>query len=83
VEIAYESGVPMDVTLPAAGTPISLPWAVRDARSRWRQGIQVVEGWFESSEVQEAVFDIACSDGQQPDVKSLRSPGSGARVNLF
>ena len=80
----YAHGVPMGGTLPdvAQGAPSFLVWAARDPHEGWLQRTQVIKGWVEDGEAQEAVYDVACSDGLTPDPTTHRCPDNGARVNL-
>lgn len=84
VEQADRIGVPMGADLTARGeeSPSFVVWASRDARSAPLQRLQIIKGWLEDGKPQEAVFDIACSDGLSPDPTSHRCPDNGARVDL-
>ena len=81
----YVHGVPMGGVL--AGTAGPAPdffvWALRDPRAGRLQRAQIVKGWLEGGdgEARERVFDVACSDGLQPDPVSHRCPDDGARVD--
>ncbi|XOV86892.1 MAG: DUF3604 domain-containing protein [Pseudomonadota bacterium] len=81
---AYARGVPMGGMLaaPSKKAPSFLVWAARDPRSGWLQRVQVIKGWVEDGQAQEAVFDVACADGLTPDPATHRCPDNGARVNL-
>ncbi len=81
---AYETGVPMGGEMEGgSGTaPSFLVWAVRDPNAGWLQRAQVIKGWMEAGVSKELVFDVACSDGLEPDPESHRCPDNGARVNL-
>lgn len=84
VSIGYERGVPMGSMLPAPTpkTPRFLVWAVRDPHAGWLQRAQIIKGWVDDGQAKEAVFDVACSDGLEPDPRTHRCPDNGARVNL-
>ncbi|TVZ41878.1 uncharacterized protein DUF3604 [Alteromonadaceae bacterium 2753L.S.0a.02] len=83
---AYQTGVPQggDLKAAPAGKAISLVvWAMQDPDSAPLQKIQIIKGWRTSNnELQEAVYDVACSDGLTPDPKTHRCPDNGAMVNL-
>ncbi|MEQ8802348.1 MAG: DUF3604 domain-containing protein, partial [Haliea sp.] len=86
VSLAYAKGVPMGADLPdragANTAPQFLVWAMKDAASAWLQRVQVVKGWVEAGEKRERVYDVACSDGLEPDAASHRCPDNGAQVSL-
>ena len=84
VEQADRLGVPMGADLAAEGSesPSFVVWASRDAGSAALQRLQIIKGWIEDGETQEAVFDIACSDGLSPDPTSHRCPDNGASVDI-
>ncbi len=81
---AYDAAVPMGGELARDGrqSPDFLVWAVRDPRSGWLQRLQVVKGWIEDGEAKEKVFDVACSDGLNPDPDTHRCPDNGATVDI-
>ncbi len=81
---AYQGGVPMGGVLPAngSGAPSFLVWAMRDPETGWLQRAQVIKGWVDEGESHERVYDVACSDGLEPDPRTHRCPDNGARVNL-
>ncbi len=84
-KVAYASGVPMGGDLdqaPAGKAPTLMVMALRDANSAPLQRIQIVKGWVQGDKTQERVYDVACSDGLQPDAGSHRCKDNGARVNL-
>ena len=85
VKTAYALGVPMGGELAAAPrgrSPSFVVWAMRDANSAPLEKIQVVKGWADAGATHEAVYDVACSDGLQPDPKTHACPDNGARVRL-
>jgi len=86
VRLAYAEGVAMGADLPgrdaAAEAPQFLVWAMKDPASAWLQRVQVIKGWVEEGEKQEQVYDVACSDGLEPDAGTYRCPDNGAQVSL-
>ncbi len=82
MQTAYEQGVSMGGELKASSPPRFLAWAVRDSSSGWLQRLQIVKGWISEGERKEKVFDVACSDGLDPDPKTHRCPDNGATVDL-
>jgi hypothetical protein len=81
---AYDGGIPMGSNLVADGdrAPGFLIWATRDPNSAPLQRLQIIKGWVENGEANEQVFDVACSDGLDPDPSSHRCPDNGATVDL-
>ena len=81
---AYEGGVPMGADLLADGdsSPRFLVWAMRDLHSAPLQRVQIVKGWVAGGEAHEQVFDVACSDGLEPDPDTYRCADNGATVDL-
>jgi hypothetical protein len=81
---AYADGVPMggDLIAGGGGAPSFLLWATRDPNSAPLQRLQIVKGWVEDGAAVEKVFDVACSDGLEPDPMSARCPDNGARVDF-
>lgn len=80
---AYALGVPMGgtLTLEPGETPHLFVWAARDPGSGWLQRAQIVKGWVEDGEAREQVFDVACSDGLEPDPETHHCPDNGASVD--
>lgn len=81
---ADAGGVPMggDLLLEDASTPPRfLAWAVRDPRSAPLQRLQIVKGWIEDGAPREAVFDVACAEGE-PDPATHRCAEHAASVDL-
>lgn len=80
---AYASGVAMGGNLTVSGedTPTLLAWAVRDPNSAPLQRLQIVKVWAEEGVAQEAVYDVACSDGSAPDSETHRCADNGASVD--
>ena len=64
------------------GQPKFYVWAMQDAQSAPLQRLQIIKGWLEDGEHQEAVYDVACSDGGVVDPQTNRCPDNGARVDL-
>ncbi len=80
---AYDGGVPMGGDLVAGdGPPRFLIWATRDPNSAPLQRLQIIKGWIEDGAAVEQVFDVACSDGLEPDPRNARCPDNGAEVDL-
>ncbi len=80
-----EEGVPMGSDLPPNGdeeAPQFLVCALKDPQSAKLQRIQIIKGWVENGEGREQVFDVACSDGLEPDSGTKRCPDNGATVDL-
>ena len=85
VSRAYADGVSMGADLMGDGrTPTFLAWASRDPSSALLQRLQMVKVWLddETGDTKEAVYDIQCSDGLQPDPDTRRCPDNEAGVNL-
>ena len=80
----YTTGVPMGGDLEAhpRGAPRFFARALRDASSAWLQRLQIVKGWLDDGVRQERVYDVACSDGLEPNPDSHRCPDNGAGVDL-
>ncbi len=85
VRKGYAAGVPMGGDLPgrtsSANAPVFVAWAANDSHSANLQRVQVIKGWAHGDETFERVYDIACSDGLQPDPRTHRCPDNGASVN--
>ena len=80
---AYAAGVPMGGDLVRMeDAPVFLMWASRDADSMPLQRLQVIKGWLEDGEVNEQVYDVACSDAGEVDPVTHRCPDNEARVDL-
>ena len=78
-------GVPMDGVLGTnhgGENPNFLIWAIKGPVHSNLDRVQMVKGWREDGVIHERVFDIACSDGLVPDLKTGRCPDNGARVDL-
>jgi hypothetical protein len=87
---AYEKGTPMggdidDLDMPIDGEIIPykfLVWAAKDPNSANLQRLQIIKGWEDSNGTHEKVYDVACSDGLEPDSWTHRCPDNGAKVDL-
>ena len=80
---AYAEGVAMGDELSANGnTPSFIVWASGDPRGTPLQRMQVIKGYVKDGEPMEQVYDVACSDGLQPDPATHRCPDNGAKVDL-
>ena len=86
VSEAYQKGVTMgsDLLHNENKIPEFLVWAQRDKNGAPLQRIQIIKGWIDnnSGRPKEKVYDVACSDGMQPDPITNRCPDNGARVNI-
>ncbi len=86
VSQAYQKGVTMgsDLLHNENKIPEFLVWAQRDKNGAPLQRIQIIKGWIDnnSGRPKEKVYDVACSDGMQPDPATNRCPDNGARVNI-
>ena len=86
VSEAYSKGVTMGADLLNNNNQIPefIVWALRDMNSAPLQRIQIIKGWIDmnSGRPKEKVFDVACSDGLEPDPTTKRCPENGARVNI-
>ena len=86
VSEAYSKGVTMgaDLLNNDDQIPEFIVWALRDMNSAPLQRIQIIKGWVDmnSGRPKEKVFDVACSDGLEPDPITNRCPDNGARVNI-
>lgn len=80
---AYAQGVPMGAELEAGvNAPQFIAWASGDPRGTPLQRIQIIKGFVRGEEMHEQIYDIACSDGLQPDPGNHRCADNGAKVNL-
>ncbi|MFT6645541.1 MAG: hypothetical protein ACJAX5_003188 [Patiriisocius sp.] len=82
---AYQHGVPMGGRLYASDSKadgVSLfVWAVKDPDNAPLAKLQVVKGWIEAGERQEAVYDVACG-GSELDPATGKCQANGATVNM-
>jgi len=83
VDRAYASGVTMggDLYQRDGKAPSFALWAARDAMSAPLQRLQVIKGSLVGGEMQETVYDVACSDGLSVDPDTHRCPDNGAQVD--
>ena len=81
-EQGYRSGVPMGGHLKTNEAPHFLAWAARDPRGAPLDRIQIIKSWNTAEGPQEAIYDMACSDGAVPDAATHRCPNNGAAVDL-
>ena len=81
-EQGYRSGVPMGGHLKTNEAPHFLAWAARDPRGAPLDRIQIIKSWNTAEGPQEAIYDMACSDGAVPDAATHRCPYNGAAVDL-
>jgi len=86
IEAAYDAGVPMGGQLEGArydadNAPSFLAWAMRDPRGAPLDRIQIIKVTNDDGNMVEAIYDMACSDGQTVGVNN-RCPDNGAIVNL-
>ena len=81
---AYETGVTMggDLMAESDSVPSFIAWAAKDPNSAPLQRLQIIKGWVEGGEMQEQLYDIACSDGIAVDPTTNRCGNNGATVNL-
>lgn len=83
IRSAYDTGVAMGGELESQGqAPRFLVWASGDPLGTPLQRAQVIKGYVENDEPVEVVYDVACSDGNNPDPATHRCPDNGAQVNL-
>ena len=81
---AYANGVSMGAELLAErrGEPRFLAWASRDPMRAQLQRLQIIKGWLDEGQSQEAVYDVACAGGAAVDPETHRCPDNGATVDL-
>ncbi|MBJ22769.1 MAG: DUF3604 domain-containing protein [bacterium] len=69
-------GVPMGGELgradPGSRSPTFLMQALRDPLEAPLERMQIVKAWVEGGEARERVYDVACADGEAPEVASHR-----------
>ena len=85
IELGYRKGVPMGGDLasaPAGMAPSFIVWALSDPDSAPLQKVQVIKGWGEDGNDRIKIYDVACSDGIQPDPATGRCKDNGATVAL-
>ena len=86
VSDAYSIGVTMgsDLLSFEGQTPEFIVWAQKDKNGAPLQRVQIIKGWVDvaSGRPKEKIFDVACSDGLQPDPITQICPDNGAKVNI-
>jgi hypothetical protein len=83
ISTAYAQGVAMGGELFVEDrTPRFIVWASGDPLGAPLQRMQVIKGYVKDGQAVEKVYDVACSDGLQPDRNTHRCPDNGAKVNL-
>jgi hypothetical protein len=84
IAAAYADGVPMgaDLLLDADAAPMFFVQAWRDPNSAPLARIQIVKVWASEGVPQEAIYDVACSDGGIADAQTHRCPDNEASVDL-
>ena len=82
--VGYERGVSMggEIDADRGGSPTFAVRALRDPSGAPLQRLQIVKGWVQGGDQHEQIFDVACSDGLQPDPGTHRCPDNGASVDL-
>ena len=83
---AYSKGVTMgsDLLSVEGQTPEFIVWAQKDKNGAPLQRVQIIKGWVDmaSGRPKEKIFDVACSDGLEPDPNTNKCPDNGAKVNI-
>ncbi len=83
---AYSKGVTMgsDLLSVEGQTPEFIVWAQKDKNGAPLQRVQIIKGWIDmaSGRPKEKIFDVACSDGLEPDPNTNKCPDNGAKVNI-
>ena len=81
--IGYARGTPMGGELPtdAPSSPTVVAMALRDPLGAPLARLQVIKGWIDNGARNEAVYDVACSEGARPN-QDARCPDNGATVDL-
>ena len=85
LEQAYARGVPIGGNLtpgPGDAAPAFIAWAMRDPLSAPLQRLQIVKVWEEAGAAREAIYDVACSGGAEPDGRTHRCPDNGSGVDV-
>ena len=86
VSDAYSKGVTMgsDLLSVEGQIPEFIVWAQKDKNGAPLQRVQIIKGWVDvaSGRPKEKIFDVACSDGLQPDPNTNICPDNGAKVNI-
>lgn len=80
---AYAEGIAMGGHIQSPVTaPTFLAWALQDPNGMSFQRLQMVKVWSEDGGDKEALYDIACAGGAEPDPQTHRCPDNGARVDI-
>ena len=85
VNFAYANAVTMggDILQLENQTPQFLVWALRDVKRAPLDRVQIIKGWTEmSGKPHEEIYDVVCSDGRKPPLKTNLCEESKASVNL-
>ena len=83
IELAYQQGVSMGGELVDQATaPEFLVVANAATNGTPLQRVQIIKGWMNDGKPQERVFDVACSDGRNPDPGTHRCADNGAKIDL-
>lgn len=62
--------------------PQFMVWALRDALSAPLDKVQIIKSWLQDGDVQEAIYDVACSGGRVADAKTGQCPPVKAHVDV-
>jgi hypothetical protein len=57
-------------------------WAAMDPLGSTLQRVQMVKAWIKDGQSYEQVFDIACSDGMNPNPETGQCGDNGAEVDI-
>ena len=85
VNFAYTNGVTMgsDMLQSEEQKPQFVVWALRDVKRAPLDRVQIIKGWTElSGKPHEEIYDVACSDGRKPNLKTNLCQDTKASVNL-
>ena len=85
VNFAYTNGVTMgsDMLQSEKQKPQFVVWALRDVKRAPLDRVQIIKGWTElSGKPHEEIYDVACSDGRKPNLKTNLCQDTKASVNL-
>ena len=85
VNFVYANAVTMggDILQLENQTPQFLVWALRDVKRAPLDRVQIIKGWTEmSGKPHEEIYDVVCSDGRKPSLKTNLCEESKASVNL-
>jgi hypothetical protein len=65
------------------GNPSFVVWADKDPSTAHLDRIQIIKGWVDGrGQSFEAIFEVAASDGRQPDPETGRIPPVGSSVDV-